>query len=262
MEPMRSLRVGAMTVRVYASRAEMGLAVGSAVAAEARRLLSRSEGIRMMFAAADSQKELLESLAAAPGIDWTRVTAFHMDEYLGLPGDAPGGLGRWLRDRFLDRVRPAQVHLLDGMAVSPEQECDRYTGLLRKAPLDIVCLGIGENGHLAFNDPPVADFDDPRWVKSVRIDEASRLQQVAEGNFPRPQDVPSLALTVTIPALLSAPFVYASVPGPRKARAVQRAVDDPVTPECPATALRRHPGAVLYLDPDSARLIDTAIAGR
>jgi glucosamine-6-phosphate deaminase len=261
-EPMRTLRVGTLMVHVYASRAEMGRAVGEAVATKMRELLGLKTGISVVFAAADSQKEFLGNLASAPGIDWGRVTAFHMDEYRGVSPDSRHSLGRWLRDRLFDHVRPGRVHLMDGMAEPPEQECDRYAALLREAPLDIACLGIGENGHLAFNDPPVADFNDPEAVKVVEIDEASRLQQSAEGNFPRPQDVPSVALTLTIPALLAAPFVYSTVPGPRKAPAVKAAVDDPVTAACPATALRRHGGAVLYLDPDSARLIDTAIAGR
>jgi glucosamine-6-phosphate deaminase len=251
-----------MKVQVYASRAEMGQAVGEAVGTKMRELLDVKTGISVVFAAADSQKEFLGNLASAPGIDWGRVTAFHMDEYRGVRGDSRQSLGRWLRDRLFDRVKPGKVHLMDGMAEPPEQECARYAALLREAPIDIACLGIGENGHLAFNDPPVADFNDPEAVKVVEIDEASRLQQSAEGNFPRPQDVPRVALTLTIPALLAAPFVYSTVPGPRKAPAVKAAVDDPVTTACPATALRRHGGAVLYLDPDSARLIDTAIAGR
>lgn len=259
---IRSLNVEQMRVEVYASRAEMGRAVAQAVATKMRELLSLKKGLSMVFAAADSQKEFLEGLAAEKGIDWGGVTAFHMDEYLGVPGTARQSFGRWLGDRLFDRVRPGAVHYMDGMAGRPERECDRYAALLRSAPLDMACLGIGENGHLAFNDPPVADFDDPKAVKVVEIDEASRVQQSAEGNFPRPEDVPKVALTMTIPALLAAPFIACTVPGPRKAAAVKAAVNDPITRACPATVLRRHPGTVVYLDPDSSRLIDTAIAGR
>jgi glucosamine-6-phosphate deaminase len=151
---------------------------------------------------------------------------------------------------------------MDGTAPDPQAECDRYASLLEAAPLDLCCLGIGENGHLAFNDPPVADFKDPKTVKIVEIDRASQEQQAAEGNFPKADDVPKVALTLTIPALLAAPFLFCTVPGPRKAQAVKAAVNDPISTACPATALRRHAGAVLYLDPDSASLIDTTLARR
>jgi glucosamine-6-phosphate deaminase len=261
-QPIRTMNVEKMRVEVYASRAEMGRAVAEAVATKMKELLSHKKELSVVFAAADSQKEFLESLAAGKGIDWGRVTAFHMDEYLGVNGLSRQSFGRWLRDRLFDRVRPGTIHYMDGMAANPEAECERYAALLRAAPLDIACLGIGENGHLAFNDPPVADFADSKGVKVVEIDEASRVQQSAEGNFPRPGDVPKVALTMTIPALLAAPFIACTVPGPRKARAVKAALNDPVSTACPATALRGHAGTVVYLDPDSSRLIDTAIAGR
>ena len=262
IHPIRTMNVDKVRVEVYSSRVEMGLAVAEAVATRMRQLLSQKQGVSVVFAAADSQKEFLDALAAEKGIDWGRVTAFHMDEYLGVPGTAPQSFGRWLRDRLFGRVRPGTVHYMDGMGRSPEAECARYAALLQSAPLDIACLGIGENGHLAFNDPPVADFADPKRVKRVEIDEASRIQQSAEGNFPRPEDVPRVALTMTIPALLAAPFIVCTVPGPRKAQAVKAALYGPLSTACPATAVRSHAGTVVYLDPESSRLIDTAIAGR
>ena len=215
----------------------------------------------MVFAAADSQKELLEDLVRQPGLDWSRVTAFHMDEYLGVPGTAPQSFGRWLRTRLFDHVHPGIIHVMDGLA-EPDLECRRYSELLDSAPPDLCCLGIGENGHLAFNDPPVADFEDTAAVKRVEIDEASQIQQAAEGNFAKASDVPRDALTLTIPALLSASFLYGCVPGPRKAKAVRAALLDPISTACPATVLRRHPGTTLYLDSDSASLIDTTLARR
>jgi len=260
--PNRTLTVEGMKVEVYASRAEVGRAVAEAVATKMRDLLSQKRKIGMVFAAAASQIEFLEELARRPGLDWSRVTAFHMDEYLGVAGTAKQSFGRWLRDRLFDRVKVGTVHYMDGMAKDPERECARYAALLKETPLDIDCLGIGENGHLAFNDPPVADFQDPKAVKVVEIDEQSRIQQSAEGNFPTPDDVPRVALTMTIPALLAAPYLYCTVPGPRKAQAVKAAVNDPISTACPATILRRHGAAIVYLDQDSARLIDTAIAGR
>jgi len=261
-EPIRTLTVEKMRVQVYPDRGCLGAAVGEAVATKMRDLLSKKRGISMVFAAADSQKEFLENLGAQPGIDWGRVTAFHMDEYIGVAGTAPQSFGRWLRARLFDKVRPGSVHLLDGMAKDPVRECDRYAALLESAPLDLCCLGIGENGHLAFNDPPVADFKDPKAVKVVEIDGTSQIQQAAEGNFARAADVPKDALTLTIPALLAAPSLFCSVPGPRKAKAVRAALNDPISTACPATALRGHAGTVVYLDPDSASLIDTTLARR
>lgn len=260
-QPIRTLSLESMRVEVYADRASLGKAAGAAVATKMRDLLSKREGISMVFAAADSQKELLEELARQQGIDWSRVTAFHMDEYLGVPGDAPQSFGRWLRVRLFDKVRPGTVHLMNGLA-DPAAECRRYSALLAAAPLDLCCLGIGENGHLAFNDPPVADFNDSESVKRVQIDEASQVQQAAEGNFVKAADVPKDALTLTIPALLAAPSLFCSVPGPRKAKAVRAALYDPITTACPATVLRRHAGTTVYLDPDSASLIDTTLARR
>lgn len=261
-EPIRTLAVEKVRVQVYPDRGSLGTAVGEAVATKMRDLLSKKQGISMVFAAADSQKEFLENLEGQPGIDWGRVTAFHMDEYIGVAGTAPQSFGRWLRTRLFDKVRPGTVHVMDGMAKDPVRECDRYAALLESAPLDVCCLGIGENGHLAFNDPPVADFKDPKSVKVVEIDEVSRGQQAAEGNYPRAEDVPKVAITLTVPALLAAPFLYCSVPGPRKAKAVRAALNDPISTACPATALRRHAGTVVYLDPDSASLIDTTLAWR
>ena len=261
-EPIRTLMVEKMRVQVYPDRGSLGAAVGSAVATKMRELLSKKQGISMVFAAADSQKEFLETLGMQPGIDWGRVTAFHMDEYIGVAGTAPQSFGRWLHARLFDKVRPGRVHVLDGMAKDPVRECDRYAALLESAPLDLCCLGIGENGHLAFNDPPVADFKDPKAVKVVEIDETSRLQQAAEGNYPSADQVPKVAITLTVPALLAAPFLYCPVPGPRKAKAVRAALNDPVSTACPATALPRHAGTVVYLDPASASLSDTTRARR
>jgi glucosamine-6-phosphate deaminase len=186
-----------------------------------------------------------------------------MDEFIGLPGTAPQSFGRWLRDRLFARVKPGTVHYLDGLAEDVEKECARYGALLQAAPPDITCLGIGENGHLAYNDPPHARFDDPRPVRQVDVEPASRQQQVNEGCFPSLNEVPKTAITLTIPTLLSAPWIYSMVPGARKAAAVKRTLEGSIAADCPATILRRHDRAVLYLDRDSSStLADTAIAGR
>lgn len=260
-DAVRILKVDKLQAQVFVDRQALGRAAGRAVAAKMRELLARKP-VAMIFAAAQSQTEFLETLVAEKGIDWSRVTAFHMDEFIGLPGTAPQSFGRWLRDRLFSKVNPGTVHYLDGMAKDVDRECSRYSALLQASPPDITCMGIGENGHLAYNDPPVADFDDPKAVKLVDVDVASRQQQVNEGCFPALDAVPRTALTLTIPALLAAPWIYCMVPGARKAAAVKRTLDGAIATECPATILRRHDRSILYLDRDSSKLADTAIAGR
>ena len=260
-DAVRIMKVGKLQAKVYVDRAGLGRAAGDAAAAKIQELLAKKP-VSVIFAAAPSQNEFLETLVAAKGIDWSRVTAFHMDEYVGLPGSAPQSFGRWLRDRIFDKVKPGKVHYLDGMAKDSAQECARYSKLLKDSPPDITCMGIGENGHLAFNDPPVADFKDPHAVKVVELDLASRQQQVNDGCFDKLDAVPKTAMTLTIPTLLSAAWIYCMVPGPRKAPAVKRTLEGSIATECPATILRQHERAVLFLDKDSASLADTAMAGR
>jgi len=209
----------------------------------------------MVFASAPSQEEFLAALAVQPDLDWRRVIAFHMDEYVGLPNDAPQGFGRFLRQRVFDRVQPGVVHYLDGDAPDLDEESARYGALLRRYPPDITCAGVGESGHLAFNDPPFADFEDQALVKIVRLAEQSRHQQVREECFQSLKDVPELAITLTIPALFFAPYFSCVVPFRSKAEAVREMLTGPVTTGCPASILRRHPNAILYLDRESAALI-------
>jgi glucosamine-6-phosphate deaminase len=258
----RAFKVDRLAVKVYRTRTEMGEAAGKAVADRLRTLLATQPRVRMIFAAAPSQQELLDFLVRADGINWKAVTAFHMDEYIGLPEGAEQSFGLWLKEAIFKRVRPAEVHYVDGRAKDVAAECARYEALLKAAPIDLCCLGIGENGHIAFNDPPVADFKDPKLVKAVELDEPCRVQQVNDGCFPSFDAVPKTALTLTVPALMAAKELHCVVPGPRKAAAVKRTLEGTIATECPATALRTHPSAVLYLDDESARQVDTAIAGR
>jgi glucosamine-6-phosphate deaminase len=260
-DAVRIMKVDKLQAKVYVDRVRLGRAAGEAAAGKLKELLAKKP-VSVIFAAAPSQNEFLETLVAAKGVDWSRVTAFHMDEYVGLPSSASQSFGRWLRDRIFDKVRPGKVHYLDGLAKDADGECARYGELLRAAPPDITCMGVGENGHLAFNDPPVADFKDPRAVKVVELDLASRKQQVNDGCFATLDAVPKTAITLTIPTLLSAPWIYCMVPGPRKAPAVKRTLEGSIATECPATILRQHERAVLFLDRDSASLADTALAGR
>ncbi|HEX3815067.1 MAG TPA: glucosamine-6-phosphate deaminase [Mycobacteriales bacterium] len=229
----------------------MGQAAAADIAEELRTRLRRQAEVRMVFAAAPSQDSMLESLAVADGIDWSRVTALHMDEYVGIDTSVPQSFARYLNDRLFDPVRPGRVELIDGSA-EPDAEARRYSGLLAEGPVDIVCLGIGENGHIAFNDPQFADFADPLSVKVVDLDTRSRQQQVNDGCFAQLSDVPERAITLTIPALTSGQCLFCVVPGQTKAAAVRSALRDPVSPACPATILREHPACRLYLDPESA----------
>lgn len=242
--------VDSLKVRVYQDRLSMGTAAGIDVAAKIKELLNRKAKIRIIFAAAPSQNEMLNYLAQDSSIDWSSVTAFHMDEYIGLPEDAPQAFSRFLRERLFDLVKPGTVYLIDSTQKS-EEECKRYGKLLQEAPIDIVCLGIGENGHIAFNDPPVADFNDPALIKEVQLDAACRMQQVNDGCFPTVGDVPTRALTLTIPALLSGAHLFCTVPGPTKRQAVKRMLTGPISTECPSTILRNHPDCMLYADRDS-----------
>ncbi len=209
----------------------------------------------VMFASGTSQLAFLAELAKLPEVEWSSVTGFHMDEYVGVGSDEPPSFARYMRERVAETVHPREFHYLDGAALDPTAECARYGALLADHPLDLCCLGIGENGHLAFNDPPVADFEDPQTVKVVELDDACKRQQVGEGHFRSVDAVPPYAMTVTIPALLRATVALAIVPERRKAVAVRDALEGPVSTRCPASILQRTPHAVLYLDWDSASLL-------
>ena len=204
-----------------------------------------------MFASGNSQLEFLAHLVRLD-VDWPRVVGFHMDEYWGIGGDHPASFRRYMRERIVTPTGIGDFHEIHGDANNAEEECRRYEALLRAHPLDLCCLGIGENGHLAFNDPPVADFEDPVDVKVVELDDACRRQQVGEGHFSSFDAVPSTAITVTIPALLRADVVLAIVPEARKREPVRRALEEPVSTACPASMLRTRPNVTLHLDTESA----------
>jgi glucosamine-6-phosphate deaminase len=206
-----------------------------------------------MVATGNSQLAFLDVLTGLD-VDWSTVTVFHMDEYVGVGEEHSASFARYIRQRVVDKVNPAAAYLIDGTN-DVAAEIARYTDLLAAHPLDLTCLGIGENGHLAFNDPPVADFDDPVTAKEVELDAACRQQQVGEGHFPDVDAVPRTAITLTIPALLSARRVLAIVPEQRKAEAVRAALTGPIDTSCPASILRRTPHATLFLDADSASLL-------
>jgi glucosamine-6-phosphate deaminase len=237
-------------LRRFPDPESLGTAAASDVAATLTRLLATRPEVRMIFASAPSQEATLRSLAERPGIDWPRVTAFHMDEYLDLDPSAPQRFGTWLRETLWDRVPIGAAHLIDPGG-DPAGTAEAYAALLAAAPIDVVCLGIGVNGHLAFNDPP-ADLDDPALVRIVELDEVSRRQQVDDECFASLDEVPHRAITLTVPALLSAGEIFCMVPGARKRAAVTAALRGPVDGRVPASALRTHPRCTIYLDAGSA----------
>jgi glucosamine-6-phosphate deaminase len=253
-----SLSVGRLSVFVHDSRATLGEASARAVADQMRRQLREQGRLAVIFASAPSQDEFLAALAVQADLDWQATTCFQMDEYIGLAADAPQNFGRFLRDRLFSRVHAGTVHYLDSEA-NPADELARYSQLIKGSPPDITCAGIGENGHLAFNDPPFADFADPAPLRIVDLAERSRQQQVHDGCFASIDDVPTRALTLTIPTLFSAPYFSCVVPGALKAEAVREMLLGPVTAQCPASVLRRHPCAVLHLDRESAARIPELI---
>ncbi|WP_371404258.1 6-phosphogluconolactonase [Kribbella sp. NBC_00662] len=236
----------APTISTHPSREALGRAAASAAAEQIRKSIAATGRARIMLAAAPSQSATLAALAVEPDIDWSRVECFHMDEYVDLSPQAPQSFRNWLHRSFLDQVPKATFHPL-----APEAGPDRYAELMGHEPFDLVLFGLGVNGHLAFNDPP-ADFDDPRAAKIVGLDETSRRQQVDEGNFATMDDVPTHAVTVTIPRLLNAHALIGSVPGSAKRQAVHDTLTQPISPDYPGTALRTHAAVQLFLDTESA----------
>ena len=244
-----------LTVKVYETRNAMGISAAQEISSCIKKLLADKESINMLFAAAPSQNEMLAALAGDSLIPWERIHAFNMDEYVGIAKDAPQGFANFLKSALFDKVPFASVNLLDCTA-EPREEAKRYSELLRAHPLDIVCMGIGENGHIAFNDPHVADFNDSELVKIVDLDEVCRMQQVHDGCFAAFEDVPQYALTLTVPALHHAEYHFCVVPAAAKAQAVKNTVEGEIGEKCPATILRITENAVLYCDADSGSLLN------
>jgi len=248
-----------LIVKIYPSVLQMGKAAMQDVSDKICELLEKKTEVNMIFAAAPSQNEFISQLILNKKIDWKRINAFHMDEYIGVCREAPQSFGNFLRQRIFDKVPFKTVNYLDGCTENPEEECERYSTLLEQYPVDIVCLGIGENGHIAFNDPGVADFNDSKQVKIARLDQVCRQQQVNEKCFASLDLVPAKAITLTIPALLRADWMYCIVPFSNKAHAVYKTIYGEITEECPASILRKKKNSCLYLDLLSAELINNQI---
>ena len=252
---MKTMTKDNLNVKIFDTRKEMGDVAARDIHDKIVELLSKKDEINMIFAAAPSQNDVLASLIACSDIEWNRINAYHMDEYIGLSKDAPQGFGNFLVDHIFGKVPFKSVNLIDCTAKDPDAECERYGKLLLDNPTDIVVMGIGENGHIAFNDPPVADFNDPKIAKAVELDQICRNQQVNDGCFASIDLVPTHAITLTCPTLMKAPFAFCIVPAKTKANAVKRTLEGDISTECPATTLRNHPNAILYLDADSSALL-------
>lgn len=249
-----SFSVDNLKVGVFDTRTEMGTCAGNEAAEIIKKVIAEKGTANILFAAAPSQNETLKTLCQSD-IDWSKVNAFHMDEYIGLDENHPAGFRNFLKRAIFDKFSFSSVNLLNGNAPDPYAEAERYSALLEKYPLDICMCGIGENGHIAFNDPAVADFQDKAKVKVVSLDDICRHQQVNDGCFTKDNDVPTQALTVTIPGMTSAIHMFCSVPAQTKANAVKHMLQDEISEKCPATILRKHGDARLYLDADSAKLV-------
>lgn len=249
---MKTFDVEKLKVNIFDTRNEMGAAAAADIGAKIIELQKEKDEINIIFAAAPSQNEVLENLIQNPDINWSKINAFHMDEYIGLKEDAPQRFGNFLKEHIFGLVPFRAVYYINSGAEDIDEECQRYAKLLGDNPVDIVCLGIGENGHIAFNDPPVADFIDPVAIKRVKLDEICRQQQVNDGCFASLEDVPKEALSLTIPALMKGKHLYCSVPAITKANAVKSMIEDEISTACPCTILRTHDSAILYCDSDSS----------
>jgi glucosamine-6-phosphate deaminase len=257
--PVYQFRAGKAQVEIYGTSAAAGNAAAEKAAEIIRAATSNRGRARVIGATGNSQIPLVEALVEQR-IDWTCVELFHMDEYLGMKPDHPASFRHWIRTRIEGKVHPWRTHYLNGDALDIEAEMQAYAQLLNAAPIDLAFVGFGENGHIAFNDPPVADFNDRQTVKMVTLDDACRRQQAGEGHFKDVESVPLHALTVTCTGLFRAAAWICNVPEQRKAEAVRNALEGPISESCPASLVQRHSNSFVFLDPGSASLLSVSAA--
>jgi glucosamine-6-phosphate deaminase len=255
IQPIREFQVDKVRVEVYPSKLDTSRAAATKAATILRHATSSTGRARTIVGAGTSQEDMVRTLVEIPDIEWGRIEVFQMDEFVGMPAASPAGFNWWLKTYLVDFVHPGQVHYLVGDAPDLREECRRYTTSLQSAPIDLCFLGIGVNGHIGFNDPHVADFHDPLAMKQVSIDETARLQQVGEGRFPNLEAVPRDAVTLTCPVLVNAEYLVCCVPERRKADAIRKALEGPISEACPSSLIRTHSQATLYLDAESASLL-------
>ncbi len=255
---VQGFQCGSARIHIYPTTEALGAAAAARAASLIRSAIEKHQRARVIVATGNSQLPLVNALVQQK-LDWKAVEIFHMDEYAGMSADHPASFRRWIRMRVEEKVHPRKTNYLAGDAADLDAEMMRYTALLRAAPIDLAFVGFGENGHIAFNDPHVANFNDPATVKLITLDEASRKQQAGEGHFKDLESVPRKALTVTCSGLFRSESWVCCVPELRKAQAVRNALEGPVSESCPASLVRRHPNADVYLDADSASLLHAAV---
>lgn len=249
---MKNMQFGKLKLEIHDDRRQMGSAAALHGVSIINRIIAEKGEVNVVFAAAPSQVELYEGILASD-IDFSKIRCFHMDEYIGLAEDASQRFGNYLDEHLFSKAPWKAVHVIKGYAKDPQQECHRYAQLLKQFPPDVIFHGIGENGHLAFNDPPVANFQDTETVKIVHMDEVCRMQQVHDGCFESIEQVPKMAISLTIPILTAmANFLVVTVPGPTKIDAIYHTVTDKIDERCPATILRRHNNVRLFIDKEAA----------
>ena len=262
MEKVKNFQIGNINVEIHSDSKAAGIAAAQSAAKALRKLAETSASVGVIFATGVSQMQTLDALTSIEGLPWDKVCGFHMDEYIGISADHPASFRRYLRERLTGKVSMKDFYEIDGSAPDPKKKAGEYSALLRAADPQLCLLGIGENGHLAFNDPGVADFSDPRDAKIVYLDAACRCQQVAEGWFASVDEVADAAITLTIPALLRVPKLIVSVPGHRKAAVIRRALSGPLSTDCPASILRNHPDTTVFLDLESAAELDGVLVSQ
>jgi glucosamine-6-phosphate deaminase len=255
-QTLKSYHVDSLNIQIYGSKKFLGEAAADLTSEKLKKAIAERGEANLILATGASQFEFLEVLQKDPSINWSKITVFHLDEYLGMPETHPASFRKYLKERIIDKVQPKKTYFLEGDAENIEEILSGYESLLKDHPVDIACIGIGENGHIAFNDPPVADFKDPKLVKIVELDEPCRRQQLGEGWFNSIAEVPTHALSLTIPAIMRAKSISCVVPDKRKASAVYETLNGPVSVKCPASILRYHENAWLFLDKESASLVE------
>lgn len=252
---MKVERYNKLSVKISSDRCKMGMAAAKQVAKKICEIINEKGKVRVIFAGAPSQLEFLQALAQEECIDWSKVIAFNQDEYLGVSLEERHSIGKYLKDNLYDKVKPGTVHFINGAADNIELEIHRYSKLLTECDNDIICLGVGENGHIAFNEPDEADFNDPNDIKIITLDEKCRVQQFHDFGFSTIDDVPKQGITITIPIIMKTKHIYCIVPSQRKAEIVRKMLLGPVSEECPASILRLHDSAFLFLDRESSKLL-------
>ena len=253
----KDFRVDSLRVQIYDSETSLALSTATIVQQHLQQILKQKQTATVLFATGNSQLKFLDALAKLNNIDWSRVICFHLDEYLGISDNHPSSFRYYLRKRIEKPVSPQKFHYIEGDTLQPLQECDRYSKLLTAQEIDLCMLGVGANGHLAFNEPAVADFNDAYKVKLVKLDAVNHQQQVNQGHFPNLESVPKYAFTVTIPTICASKKIICLAPGKGKVEVVKQLLEANITEKFPASILRKQPQANLFLDADAASLINS-----